>query len=216
MIHQTCFAFLLALFVAIVPFPANHPFHICVGEMDWDDQRGCWEVALRLHAEDLQHAMAKVGRKAVELQPGDLPPELGKVLEDHFFITESLADQKPNKGSSQPTPDDGKQHQQATADAEGNRSLGTKVSRLELVGTEASRGWFWVYFRLYESKPESPEGSPSAKADRIRFLHHTILLDQVEDQSNTLLVRQGNLRKSLTFQSKSQRSPWPAIHQASK
>ena len=216
MIQPTGFQLLLAFFLSIATCAASHPFHICVGEMDWDDRRECWEVALRLHAEDLQRVMAAAVGKSVELQPGDLPPELGKVLELHFFISESLAGPEPDKGSSRQSTEDNRRPELAKGDAAKSGLQGTRVSRLEMVGTEASRGWLWVYFRLYESKPEPLEGTPAAKADRVRFLHHTILLDQVEDQSNTLLVRQGNLRKSLTFQADSKRSGWPVFDQASK
>jgi hypothetical protein len=216
MIHQTYIAFLLSLFFVAAPCPASHPFHICIGEMDWDEQRECWEVALRLHAEDLQREMVRSGGKAVELQPGELPPELGKVLETHFYIAESLADPKPEKGSSDRSVEDDARPAVAPGDSASNRSQESRVSRLELVGTEASRGWFWVYFRLYESKVEPLEGSSDAKAERVRFLYHTILLDQVEDQSNTLLVRLGKQRKSLTFQADSKRSAWPVFDQASK
>ena len=216
MIHHHCFALLFALFFATIPCPANHPFHICVGEMDWDEEKECWEVALRLHAEDLRRAMAGINERDVELKPGDLPPELGKLLEAHFFVAESLADQKPDQGSSESSVEEDALAQQPQGDAASNRPQGTKVSRLELVGTESSRGWFWVYFRLHESKPEFPEGTPDAKAKPVRFLHHTILLDQVEDQSNTLLVRKGKLRRSLAFQADSRRFPWPVFDQASK
>ncbi len=216
MIYQTSIAFLLALFFGVAHCPASHPFHICIGEMDWDERRGCWEVALRLHAEDLQRAMVRSGGKAVELQPGELPPELGKVLEAHFYIAESLADPKREKESSQPSVQDDVRTVQAPGDSASDRSEDVRVSRLELVGTEASRGWFWVYFRLYELKAEPIDRTSEAKADGGRFLYHTILLDQVEDQSNTLLVRRGKLRKSLTFQADSKRSTWPVFDQASK
>jgi hypothetical protein len=216
MIHHCWFALLLALFAATSPSPANHPFHICVGEMDWDEERGCWEIALRLHAEDIQREMAKIDGKEVELQPGERPPALEKLLEAHFFITQSLVDQKPDQRSLEPETKGLDASKQAEGTAGNIRLQGTKVSRLELVGTESSRGWFWVYFRLHESKQEIPEGSSSAKVDLVRFLHHTILLDQVEGQSNTLLVRTGKQRKSLTFQADSKRSPWPVFDQASK
>lgn len=60
--------------------------------------------------------------------------------------------------------------------------------KIEFVGAEMERGWLWLYFEL-----PAPEGKGAVS------LTHTILLDEVDKQSNTILVRNSGKRASLHF-----------------
>ncbi len=60
--------------------------------------------------------------------------------------------------------------------------------KIEFVGAEMERGWLWLYFEI-----PAPEGKGAVS------LTHTILLDEVEKQSNTILVRNSGKRASLHF-----------------
>jgi hypothetical protein len=62
--------------------------------------------------------------------------------------------------------------------------------KLEFVGVEIERGWLWVYFELPAPLGKGPV-----------TLTHSVLLDEVEKQSNTILVRNKGNRASLHFSS---------------
>lgn len=61
-------------------------------------------------------------------------------------------------------------------------------AKLEFVGAELERGWLWVYFEL-----PAPEGKGAVS------LSHTVLLDQVDKQINTMIVKKGGKKSSLQF-----------------
>jgi hypothetical protein len=69
-------------------------------------------------------------------------------------------------------------------------SKGAEKAKLEFTGAEMERGWLWVYFEL-----PAPEGEGAVS------LTNTILLDDVEKQSNTMLVKSGGKKASLQFTS---------------
>jgi hypothetical protein len=65
--------------------------------------------------------------------------------------------------------------------------IGSKA-KLEFVGAELERGWLWVYFEL-----PAPAGKGAVS------LSHTVLLDQVDKQINTMLVKKNGRKSSLQF-----------------
>lgn len=78
-------------------------------------------------------------------------------------------------------------HFQLTSD---EPAKGDAQQKLEFIGAEIDRGWLWVYFEL-----PTPEGKGAVS------LTHSVLLDEVEKQSNTILVRNKGKRASLHFTS---------------
>lgn len=64
----------------------------------------------------------------------------------------------------------------------------TEQQKLDFVGAEIERGWLWVYFEV-----PAPEGKGEVT------LTHSVLLGEVEKQSNTILVRNQGKRASLHF-----------------
>ena len=72
--------------------------------------------------------------------------------------------------------------------AENNAAEKSEQQKLDFVGAEIERGWLWVYFEV-----PAPEGKGAIT------LTHSVLLDEVEKQSNTILVRNKGKRASLHF-----------------
>lgn len=153
----------------------NHPFHICIGEMEWNQEKGIWEVSLRLHPADLQAAIQKQAGKEFTLKEGEEQQEVLDYLAVHFYLT---ADAKPVAGASrtQPSP---------TASEAG---VSDKAAHLQWVGSETEKSWLWLYLEL----------TPPSR-DEALFLVHDLLVDDVEQQANTMVVLRGGQRKSLRF-----------------
>lgn len=62
--------------------------------------------------------------------------------------------------------------------------------KIEFVGAELERGWLWVYFEL-----------PAPQGKGLVSLTHAILLDDVDKQANSVLVRNHGKRATLHFTS---------------
>jgi hypothetical protein len=83
------------------------------------------------------------------------------------------------------------QHFQLTAAEPAKAAAENRAEqKLEFIGAEIERGWLWVYFEI-----PAPEGKGAVT------LTHSVLLDDVEKQSNTILVRNKGKRASLHFSS---------------
>ncbi len=218
----------LALFGSLhssVQGETPHPFHICVGEMEWNQESKKWEVSLRLHPSDLQAAVSRVAGKRIEIDPAQkAPPELVQYLESHFYLSTKKFD--PNESREKTPqlnvlPNSAKIAKDQPLDGKGN-------SKVNWVGMEAERGWLWIYFELIPDetaqpsvKEESVDGNqpasqpgtsiaePAAPKAANVFLTHRLLLADVENQTNTILIRQGKARHSLRYVKNSESHPLP-------
>ncbi|MFO0922017.1 MAG: DUF6702 family protein [Pirellulales bacterium] len=155
---------------------SSHPFHLCVGEMEWNEVDKKWEIALRLHGSDLQTAVSRLAKKRVEVDADKKEiPEVTQYLKSHFLLVnrELKSEELEREWELGKGPKELSEAQQ---------------SQLEWVGMENDRGWLWVYLEL---KPPTD--------GKNFFLVHRLLMNDVEDQTNTLLIRRGEQRQSLKF-----------------
>ncbi len=188
------------------PLAASHPYHVCVGEMDWNAERGRWEVALRLHPSDLQTAISQLAGRRLEL---DGSPEAEKwvmrYLSQHFGWVGLDADDRPRPLPGQPAVGASPAGEGGSSSTGRAASEETPLSELSWLGSELEKGWLWLYFELAPPpqathRKDSTAAAPGRKDQPLRLgLQHSLLLDLVEDQTNTLVVRAGERRQTLRF-----------------
>lgn len=195
---------------------AGHPYHVCVGEMDWNADRGCWEVALRLHPSDLQTAISQLAGRRLELDGSQEAEKFVlQYLSQHFGWIGLDADQRPwplprERAEREPQLDLGNDSVAAERPAgEG------PLAELHWLGSELEKGWMWLYFELAPPPKLSGEAKPGADSPSpgrpLRLgLQHSLLLDLVEDQTNTLVVRTGAQRQTLRFTAERRQREMPS------
>ena len=157
-----------------------HPFHLCVGQMKWNQKAGAWEVSLRLHPQDLEAAMtADLFRdnssKKVSAEDPNFPELAQKYLSQCFFIRRTPFAMSLEETmailSVERSPD--------LATDKSNEILAER-STLKWVGTEQEKGWLWIHL---EMKP--PE---TKKGEHKLWLVHRVLLEHVVRQENTVSI----------------------------
>jgi hypothetical protein len=183
---------------------AGHPYHVCVGEMDWNAERGRWEVALRLHPSDLQTAISQLAGRRMEL---DGSPEVERwvlrYLCQHFGWVGLDEEERPRPLAGESAAAAAELGQRLSASSQPSPPEEAPVAQLSWLGSELEKGWMWLYFELPPPvPPETAEGSAATERQEPPLqlgLRHSLLLDLVEDQTNTLVVRVGTRRQTLRF-----------------
>lgn len=158
-----------------------HPYHICVGQMEWNSESKVWEVSLCLHPQDLERAMkqwrlASVKQplsdsQLVELQKGcsaedpEFEKTIPEFLQGEFYFLALPKDSRLTDAKERIENKDGK----------------SPVSRMKWVGKETEKGWLWLHFEVTPPKldRENPE----------LWIVNKILIDVVDKQENSLAVR---------------------------
>ncbi len=164
-----------------------HPFHICIGEMEWNQETLSWEVSLRIHPDDLQRAVSRCAGERIELKLGEeSQPQVMSYLQSHFYLRSgdegSNVRQLDSQGNSTQA------SQSEASRVEGSDSAHTHRSTLKWHGSEMEKGWMWIYLELTPPQALGP-----------LHLVHEVLLDDVEKQSNTMVILRGDKMQSLRF-----------------
>lgn len=163
-----------------------HPFHISIGEMEWNTTSQKWEVAVRVQSTDLQTAVRRFTKTQVNVDGENIPEELVIYLSEHFYLSNA-------------TPAESRKQEAIASKREApSSSESSNRSDLKWVGHEVERGWMWLYFELTPTK-----------SDKELYLTNALLLETVEGQTNTMLVRSGDKRHSIqtTARTKSEKLP---------
>ena len=153
---------------------ANHPFHVCVGQMQFNAQSSRWEVSLRVHPRDLELALTDIHRRNISREDKDFPEQALDYLENQFLLMHS------------PDSQDTKVIKSRISELAPARSLEEKGktiasrSRLEWIGMENERGWLWLHLELIPPESESSKG--------LLYLVHRIFLDRIEAQENSVAI----------------------------
>lgn len=177
-----CWLWVVFLCPSNVGLWANHPFHICVGQMQHNPQTGQWEVSLRMHPRDLELALTDLNRRNISREDKDFAEVVIDYLSNQFFLM-SNTDSKDLKDI----------HEQISKLAPA-RSLEDKSnqinqrSKLEWVGMESERGWLWIHLEL-----TPPEG-PASQGPLV--LVHRLFLDRIEAQENSVSILQTRTKRS--------------------
>jgi hypothetical protein len=178
---------------------ASHPFHVCIGQMQWNSAESYWEVSLRLHPQDLERAMSTAAGKPISMEDEDFSETALAYLNQQFFIcrrpvgsdvkglVEALdADASLDRvAASVPSSADGTARSKDGAqDGSKTRSIAGAIaaderSTLKWVGMENERGWLWVYLELVP---------PAIESGTQAWLVHRVLLDTVERQENSVSI----------------------------
>ena len=189
---------LLLLATSIIPNPladaliepavASHPFHVTTAEARWNQESGRLEISVRCHPIDLENALRKMTGKQVDL---DKTPEVDSLITE--YLNQNFILRDPAKKAKEVADLKVKQPvEEAKVEAQPGRA------KLHWVGKEIDAKWAWLYFEL---EPESGAGDLT--------LTDTLLMEVLEDQTNTVLVLQGTKRKSLLFRANTKTLAFP-------
>lgn len=196
---------LLLLATSIMPNPleeifteqslACHPFHVTTAEARWNPESGHLEISIRCHPIDLENAIRKMTGKQIDL---DKTPEVDTLITD--YLNQNFILRDPAKKAKE-IADVKIKRQPGEPKAEAQAGL----AKLHWVGKEIDAKWAWLYFEL---EPESGAGDLT--------LTNTLLMEVLEDQTNTVLVLQGTKRKSLLFRANTKTLSFPRTEDLEK
>lgn len=199
-IHRYLWACLLVVIVSDMMLAtaafANHPFHVATAETRWNMETKKLEVSIRCHPIDLETALRRRTGKKIDL---DTTENVDELLTDYLRETFQLH-QGPLPAPA-PGPAPGEALKTPTTPATPTATENdkeSKLAKLHWVGKEIDMKWAWLYLEL---EPK----------DLTQELHmtNTILMDVLDDQSNTVIIRLETQRQSLMFHQKKRTLPFP-------
>jgi hypothetical protein len=165
-----------------------HPFHTSVAEMDWNPQSRCWEVSLRMDANDLETALQNRGKLGISLESQAAIAEIQAYLAENFGLQTpaSRSDQASSSiGSAEPLGDETSTNgQEAVQEA-------VQEATIQWVGHETQGGWVWLYFELAGAAPDQPLA-----------IRNSLLVELNEQQLNLCSIRIGKMRLSVQTSAK--------------
>lgn len=207
-IHAWHVCLIVSLFLNISSFAAaNHPFHVATAETKWNLETGRLEVSIRCHPIDLETALGKIAGKKVDLDKTENVDELlTTYLEQNFKIQQGSLPANPQNekpSTLEPTAlpsaaDLNSASPKTTAQNLAAKEIDKSLAKLHWVGKEVDLKWAWLYIEIEPSDLEQE-----------LHLTNTILMDVLDDQSNTVIIRLGNQRQSLMFNQKKRTFPFP-------
>lgn len=183
----------------------GHPYHTSSAELDWNAESKRWEVALRIHAGDLELALTRQAGKKVDIESEKaqsliidylaarlqfLPQSAAeKLKENHqLFISKPLASSTSDKPVVAASTLDASNAGVSTLNTESNaasqaglpasKSNAKPEPKVHWVGSELEGTWMWLYFEI----------SPTESAEETVLLSQ-LLTEVNEDQINILSVR---------------------------
>ena len=182
------------ILMALASVVSAHPFHVCVGQMRWNEEEKYWELSLRLHPQDLEQSMQRwrISQSRDELEKGrpveallagcrvedpDFESHAIEFLNQNFFLYHREAGEKLN-------------HSEGSLEASSNEA--NSKSKLVWVGKEYEKAWVWLHMELHP--PKQPA------SDSRLYLCHKVFLGEIAEQENSVFVEQsGRQRFSLQF-----------------
>lgn len=208
--HLPALALPLLLLCHSTSLAIIHPFHISTAEMEQNGKTGRFEVALKMHAADLEQALARQEKRAVHIEKdADAAQLLTSYLETHFFLLD-------------------KRHLQLDADQPAKIDPKLRCSKIHFVGHELKTNWLWIYFEVeplpaqievaadakeavdLKAEPQQAETKQAVESEstqatqttepprgRSLVLVNSVLLDVTDGQINTVAVRHAGKKFSL-------------------
>ena len=205
-VWQVCLFVSLLLGISSVAF-ASHPFHVATAETKWNLETGRLEVSIRCHPIDLETALGKIAGKKVDLDKTEnVDALLTTYLDQNFKMHQGplpVAPTNGKPGALEPTAlpsaaDLNLARKESATEDKAAKEIDKSLAKLHWVGKEVDLKWAWLYIEI-------------EPADLQQELHltNTILMDVLDDQSNTVIIRLGNQRQSLMFNQKKRTFPFP-------
>lgn len=199
-IHRYLWACLLVVIAAEMMLAtaafANHPFHVATAETRWNMETKKLEVSIRCHPIDLETALRRRTGKKIDL---DTTENVDELLAE--YLRETFQLHQGPLPTPAPGPPPGEALKTPTTPATSTvteNDKESKLAKLHWVGKEIDMKWAWLYIEL---EPK----------DLTQELHmtNTILMDVLDDQSNTVIIRLETQRQSLMFHQKKRTLPFP-------
>lgn len=204
-LHTSFLLSFLLLAISIIPNPltnafikdllASHPFHVTTAEARWNPESGRLEISVRCHPIDLENSLRKMTGKQIDLdKTSEVDSLITDYLNQHFILRDPA--KKANESADlkiEPKAEKPKAEAQSG------------LAKLHWVGKEIDAKWAWIYFEL---EPESGAGDLT--------LTNTLLMEVLEDQTNTVLILQGTKRKSLLFRANTKTLLFPRAQDLEK
>lgn len=167
-----------------------HPFHVCIGQMEWNDADR-WEVALRVHPQDLEKELSKVVGKSISIEDEEFPKLVTDFLNDQFYIARfpiDVAQQEIDQRISEMSKEVLRGADATAKDRTGTEKTADETafkdpvrSTLKWIGMESERGWIWIYLEMYPPRSEATEGMRD-------WLVHQLFLETVDRQENSVVI----------------------------
>ncbi|MEM8732813.1 MAG: DUF6702 family protein [Planctomycetota bacterium] len=198
----------------------THPFHISLAEMEFNADTKRFEVSLKMHAADLENAIAQRTGKRIDVEEDGGEEQIIAYLNEHFFLfafepDESPESGGPNKEGNAGRDSDAVERAEVAARtttlkkalgelAKEEREKSKAFSKLHFVGKEMETTWVWVYFEMELPKRDTASDgdsvAPLVKLQSQQWgIQNSILLDMIRGQINTVSLRAANKRVSLKF-----------------
>lgn len=179
------------IFLWATDFCVAHPFHISTAEIEWNPETRRFEVSLKLHASDLEHALSRLTGRQVHVEDNDIGEEIERYLNDCFYVTRLNGSSPPDHHVSQAT---------------------VPRSKTRWVGKEMEATWIWLYFELeipeaVTAPLRAPSGNPEAtrKSGEGLVLVNKVLQEFVDEQINTVSARVAGKRHAMRM---TRKQPW--------
>jgi hypothetical protein len=176
-----------------------HPFHTSVAELDWNSTSQRWEVSIRIHAGDLELALAQQWRRQIDVEDKEALPVIQEYLASRFALlpqaeVEDWAKRRPTAElSTNTTTSNDKQLEPPTAREEHSGDLAARnpqsaerSNKFEWIGQELEGNWLWLYFEIDQPK----------LAEQPLALFSQLLTEVNEDQINLVSFRTSGKRVS--------------------
>ena len=175
---------------------ANHPFHVATAETRWNMETKKLEVSIRCHPIDLETALRRRTGKKIDLDTTENVDELlTEYLRETFQLHQGPLPAPPPAAS----PTEALNVPKNSTDAPtSNSKTESNLAKLHWIGKEIDMKWAWLYIEL-EPKDLNQE----------QHMTNTILMDVLDDQSNTVIIRLGTERQSLMFHQKKRTLSFP-------
>ncbi len=164
-----------------------HPFHISIAEMEWNPETQRLEVSLKMHAADLERALAGIAGRQVNVEKHAISEWVESYLDQHFYVVDRTAVQK---------------------DSGGQKKVIAKVhSKSKMIGHEMEASWIWLYFEMQLVTPKGKQAETPA-LPKLAIVNR-VLLDLIDKQINTVSVRSQGERKALRMTRAESWHPYP-------
>jgi hypothetical protein len=176
-----------------------HPFHTSVAELDWNSTSQRWEVSIRIHAGDLELALAQQCRRQIDVEDKEALPVIQEYLASRFVLlphsdVENWAKRRTNAEveTTTTTSNDNQLQRPKSGEvpsgdsAARNPQSAETSTNFEWVGHELEGNWLWLYFEI-----DQPKLSEQPLA-----LFSQLLTEVNEDQINIVSFRTGGKRIS--------------------
>jgi len=189
MIRMVILSLLLAIGLAST-VTASHPYHVSLAEIQFNAERGKFEVALCAWPADLEKAIGKMEKQAIDLDG------LTQARRDELiakYVSSRFAVEPHKEGSAE-----------STTAAATNEEQSFESCKIRWVGSELSLKQAWLYFEI----DASADVQKWSFENRLFFELNEDQLNQIQIQATAGKRRRGNPLFSRTLSTNQPAVEW--------